>query len=111
MSAVECVLKTRSILGESPVWDEAGKRLYWLDLRKPAIYRFDPATGKNTKVKAALQAYVGGIVLRAKGGMMVVDQRGIFALDLATGRMKPFAKPMKDMRAVWFNDAKCDRPR
>lgn len=109
MSAVECVLKTRSILGESPIWDEVGKRLYWLDLRKPAIYRFDPSTGKNAKVKAALQGYVGGIVLRAKGGMMVVDQRGVFILDLASGRMKPFAKPMKDMRPVWFNDAKCDR--
>jgi len=109
MSEVECVLKTRSILGESPIWDEVGKRLYWLDLRKPAIYRFDPATGKNAKVKAALQAYIGGIVLRAKGGMMVVDQRGVFILDLGSGRMKPFAKPMKDMRPVWFNDAKCDR--
>jgi sugar lactone lactonase YvrE len=109
MSPVECVLKTRSILGESPVWDEVEKRLYWLDLRKPAIYSFDPATGRNSRVKAALQGYVGGAVLRSKGGMAVVDQRGVFILDPKTGRMKPFAKPAKDMRQLWFNDAKCDR--
>ncbi|HEX3065405.1 MAG TPA: SMP-30/gluconolactonase/LRE family protein [Dongiaceae bacterium] len=109
MSAVECVLKTRSILGESPLWDEVERRLYWLDLRKPAIYRFDPATGKNSRVKAALQAYIGGMVLRKAGGMTIVDQRGIFTLDPSNGRMKPFAKPVKDMRPVWFNDAKCDR--
>ena len=109
MSAVECVLKTRSILGENPVWDEVEQRLYWADLRKPAIYRFDPATGRNSRIKAALQGYIGGMVLRKAGGMAVVDQRGIFTLDPATGRMKPFAKPVKDMRPVWFNDAKCDR--
>ena len=108
MSAVECVLKARSILGEGPLWDEVGKRLYWLDLRKPAIYAFDPATGKNSKIKASLHGYIGGMVLRAKGGMMVVDQRGIFALD-PKGAMRPFAKPAKDMRQLWFNDAKCDR--
>jgi len=109
MSAIECVLKIRSILGEGPLWDEAEKRLYWLDLRKPAIYRFDPATGKNSKIKASLRGYIGGMVLRAKGGMMAVDQRGIFALDPKTGQMRPFAKPAKDMRQLWFNDAKCDR--
>jgi len=75
MSSVECVLKIRSILGEGPLWDEAEKRLYWLDLRKPAIYCFDPATGRNVKVKASLRGYIGGMVLRAKGGMMALDQR------------------------------------
>jgi sugar lactone lactonase YvrE len=93
MTAVDCVLEIRSILGEGPIWDEAQKCLYWLDLRKPAIYRFDPKSGKNSKIKASLASYVGGMVLRAKGGMMVADQRGIFGLDPKTGQMKPCAKP------------------
>ena len=109
MSAVDCVLKIRSILGEGPLWDEAAARLYWLDLQKPAIYRFDPATGKNSKVKADLQGYVGAMVFRSGGGMTIGDQRGLFNLDPATGRLKPFAKPSKDMRQIWFNDGKCDR--
>ncbi len=109
MSSVECVHKIRSILGEGPLWDEAEKCLFWLDLRKPAIYRFDPATGRNVKIKASLQGYIGGMVLRAKGGMMALDQRGIFAINGKSGALKVFAKPAKDMRQLWFNDAKCDR--
>src|SRR5689334_10036859 len=109
MSMVDCVLKIRSILGEGPLWDEAASRLYWLDLQKPAIYRFDPATSKNSKVKADLQGYIGAMVLRSGGGMTIGDQRGLFHIDPTTGRLKPFAKPSKDMRQIWFNDAKCDR--
>jgi sugar lactone lactonase YvrE len=109
MSEVDCVLKMRSILGEGALWDEQQKRLYWLDLRRPAIYLFDPATGRNAKVKASLKGYVGGMVLRRSGGMMVLDQRGIFCVSTESGAMKPFAKPLKDMRQVFFNDAKCDR--
>lgn len=109
MSEVDCVLKVRSILGEGALWDEQQKRLYWLDLRRPAIYFFDPATGRNAKVKASLKGYVGGMVLRRSGGMMVLDHRGIFSLSPESGVLRPFVKPLKDMRQVFFNDAKCDR--
>ncbi len=108
-AGVECVLKIRSILGEGPVWNEQEARLYWLDLRKPAIYRYDPATGRNSRVKAGLQGYIGGMVFRRNGGMMIVDQRGIFAVEPKSERLKPFAKPAKEMRQLWFNDVKCDR--
>jgi sugar lactone lactonase YvrE len=109
VSEVECVLKIRSILGESPIWDERQGRLYWLDLRKPQIYRFDPESGRNAKVKADLRGYVGGLVQRRDGGLVAVDHRGIFAVDGKTGRLRSIAKPAKDMRKIWFNDAKCDR--
>jgi sugar lactone lactonase YvrE len=108
MPEVDCVLKIRSILGEGPVWQAAEQRLYWLDLRKPAIYRFDPATGRNARIKAALKGYVGAMVARSRGGMIVADQRGLFVLDPARGRLKPFARPVTNMRRLWFNDAKCD---
>jgi sugar lactone lactonase YvrE len=109
MAEVECVLKIRSLIGEGPLWQADEQRLYWLDLRKPAIYRFDPATRRNTRIKAALRGYIGGMVPRRSGGMMVVDQRGIFAMDPQRGTLRHFAKPLKNMRSLWFNDAKCDR--
>lgn len=108
MASVECVLKIRSILGEGALWDTVENRLLWLDLRKPAVYRFDPATGRNVKLKLPLHGYIGGMVLRAKGGMMLLDQRGIFSVGPGSDRLRPFAKPAKDMRKLWFNDAKCD---
>jgi sugar lactone lactonase YvrE len=109
MSQVECVLKIRSVLGESPLWDHEEGLLYWLDLRKPAIYRFDPATQRNRKLKASLRGYIGAMVLCRKGGLLLLDQRGIFTHDPRTGALQLFARPAKDMRKIWFNDAKCDR--
>jgi sugar lactone lactonase YvrE len=109
MSEVKCVLKIRSVLGESPLWHPEEHQLYWLDLRKPAIYRFDPATGRNRRLKAALKGYVGAMVFRRKGGVLLLDQRGIFTHEPKTGALRLFAKPTKDMRKLWFNDAKCDR--
>jgi sugar lactone lactonase YvrE len=109
MSQVECVLKIRSVLGESPLWHPEEGLLYWLDLRKPAVYGFDPATRRNRKIKASLKRYIGAMVLRRKGGFLLLDQRGIFTHDATTGGLKLFAKPAKDMRKLWFNDAKCDR--
>jgi sugar lactone lactonase YvrE len=109
MADVECVLKIRSILGEGALWDEEQNRLCWLDLKRPGIYQFDPATGRNSKVKAKLKGYIGAMVQRRSGGMIVLDHRGIFGLDPKTGIMRVFAKPIKDMRQLMFNDAKCDR--
>jgi len=109
MTDVRCALELRSILGESPMWHETEQCLYWLDLQRPAIYRFDPASGRNEQVKAALGSYVGGLVFRADGGLVVDKEDGIHAVDRASGRLLPLADPEPDKPGNWFNDAKVDR--
>ena len=42
---VEVVVALEADLGEGPVWDERAQRLYWVDIKAPAIWRLDPATG------------------------------------------------------------------
>jgi sugar lactone lactonase YvrE len=109
MTDVRCVLELRSILGESPMWHGAESRLYWLDLRRPEIYRFDPSSGANEAVKAELGSYVGGLVFRADGSLVVSKEDGVHAVDRATGSLVPLADPEPDRPGNWFNDAKCDR--
>lgn len=109
MTKVRCALEMRSILGESPMWHEAEQCLYWLDLQRPAIYRFDPASGRNEQVKAELGSYVGGLVFRADGSLVVDKEDGIHAVDRASGRLTPLADPEPDKPGNWFNDAKVDR--
>ena len=38
-------VKQSCILGESPIWCAAEQALYWVDIRNPMIYRWDPVSG------------------------------------------------------------------
>ncbi len=40
------VLEAGARIGESPTWASAEKALYWIDVKKPALYRFDPGNGR-----------------------------------------------------------------
>ena len=42
---IEVVLDAGATIGESPTWVSAEKALYWIDVKKPALYRYDPAAG------------------------------------------------------------------
>ena len=41
--AAELVHEHDSILGESPLWEEREQVLYWVDIDRGQIHRFDPA--------------------------------------------------------------------
>ena len=45
MSEVETVLHTGATIGESPTWSHEEGALYWIDVKAPALYRYDPRTG------------------------------------------------------------------
>jgi sugar lactone lactonase YvrE len=39
---LEIVPEARALNGERPVWDETRHRLFWIDVREPALHGFDP---------------------------------------------------------------------
>ena len=55
-------------LGEGPVWVERERALYFVDIKKHAIHRFDPATGDKRNWQAPEQV---GFVFPAEGGGFV----------------------------------------
>ncbi len=107
-TTASCVLEIRSNLGEGPLWHAAERRLYWLDLLRPAVYRFDPKSGENEQLPADIGTYVGGLVFRVRGGWIVVKEDGISAVD-AGGRRQKLLHPEAELPGNWFNDCKCDR--
>ena len=109
MATAECVLEFRSNLGEGPLWHAGERRLYWLDLLRPAVYRFDPAQGRNEQLPADIGTYVGGLVFRARGGCVVVKEDGIYGLDVAGGGRQLLVHPEADLPGNMLNDCKCDR--
>ena len=103
--AVEIVLQIPTILGEGPLWSGDEQVLYWLDIFRPTINEFDPATGTNQVIAVSEPIYALGL---GEDRDFVAAMESGFALlssDGATSRR--LANPNAGQN-VNFNDGKVD---
>ena len=104
---VRCVQSAGAILGEGPLWCPREQVLYWLDIKRPAIYRFDPQSGQTGQW--TMPSDIGCMALREQGGMVVGLRTGFAFLDFETGAVTAVADPEADRPDNRFNDGKVDR--
>jgi len=95
------------ILGESPLWDGLSRCLYWVDIRRPALRRLDPATGRVDTWP--MPGLVGSIALADDGRLLVALARSIDLFDPQAGTLQPFAAVPALPQDHRFNDGRCDR--
>jgi sugar lactone lactonase YvrE len=94
-------------LGESPIWDERGQALYWVDIRRPAIRRLDHQTGHvDTWMMPDL---VGSIALAGDRKLVVGLADRIVLFDVASAAQRVLAQTAKQIEGHRFNDGRCDR--
>lgn len=103
---VRCVVEAGCILGEGPVWDERTGRLWWVDIKAPAIHRFNPA--KRAHDRWAAPEPVGALAIRRDGGLLLALRSGFAFYDPDHGRMAHLASPEADVPGNRMNDGKCD---
>jgi sugar lactone lactonase YvrE len=104
---IEVVLEAGAIIGEPPTWAAEEQALYWIDVKKPALYRFEPATGGERCWP--LPSDIGGFALLPRSsGALVALRQGIFSLDFAGGALTPLAPPPFDPAQFRFNEGACD---
>ena len=103
-----CVLPAGARLGESALWLEQERRLYWLDLKAPAIHAFDPATGTDERWDLALEIPLGCLLRRAKD-LLLAGRRGLYAVDFAARSLRLWFDPNDRPEDTAFNDGKVDR--
>ena len=101
---LDCVLPWGAQLGEAPVWHPSDQRLYWVDILRPAVYRFDPESGVNEICE--LKKLVSAVLPTTDGGIMVATLDGIEKLDFDTGDLTPFCHPESGLSENRLNDAK-----
>jgi L-arabinonolactonase len=104
---IDCVLPVEALLGESPVWCQIDKVLYWVDIKQPAVHRFNPATGSSETWPMAED--VGCLALRKLGGGIVALRSGFAYFDFCTGGVRRLASPLQGQPDMRFNDGRCDR--
>ncbi len=69
MTAFQRVTQTTDILGECPLWHAAEEALYWIDIRRPAVQRWHPAT--DSMRYWPMPDLVGSIALAADHRLLV----------------------------------------
>jgi sugar lactone lactonase YvrE len=93
-------------LGEGPVWVERDSALWFVDIKKHQIHRFDPADGQRSSWTAPEQV---GFIFPAEGGGFVVGlQSGLYHFDEVTGSFDPIAEVEPDRPDNRLNDGVVD---
>lgn len=105
-SEVEVVLRANAVNGERPGWSARERRLWWVDIRAPALHRFDPATGRDQAW--GMPDWIGCYGLSERGAAVAL-RTGLFEFDAETGGLEFLAPPPYDPRRFCFNDGRCDR--
>ena len=73
-------------LGEGPVWVERDRALWFVDIKKRQVHRFDPASDDKRSFTAPEQ--VGFILPAERGGFVAGQQSGLHHFDETSGKFE-----------------------
>jgi sugar lactone lactonase YvrE len=108
MTDIACVVSSGDALGESVLWCPRSRRVWWLDILKPCLQSFDPASGQH-QVYPLPGSTCGCAALRASGGFVLAMDNGLHGFDPATGRLEFLFHPEPEPPSNRYNDGRCDR--
>ena len=105
--AVECVVQTHDEVGETPLWSTKEGALYWIDVTRPRIHRWDPIRAEV--VSRSFDEEIGSIGLRKEGGVVAAMRSGFFLVDFEADKLTPIIDPEAEVPGNCLNDGRCDR--
>jgi sugar lactone lactonase YvrE len=103
----ESVLHSKDALGEVPIWNNDDDKLWWIDVRAPAIQSWHPRTGEHRRFKLPGSS-VGSWAFRQGGGMLVSLSDGLYGFDPASGNCERLLALEATMDGHRLNDGRCD---
>lgn len=104
--APESVWTLGGPLLEGPVWVARDAALWFVDIKRRKIYRYDPANGDRRTWDAPDQ--VGFVLPVAGGGFVAGLKSGLARFDPADGSFRPMVDPEPDHPGNRLNDATVD---
>lgn len=105
--AARTVVAARAVNGECPQWDVLRSRLYWVDMRKPALHAWEPASSQALSWE--MPAWIGCYGILGDGRLVVALRTGLYVFTPTTGALAFIAPAPYDPRRFCFNDGRCDR--
>lgn len=101
----ELIADYQCVTGEGPLWHPDERRLYWLDIPKGRIFRYDPASGRHEMCYEGDP--VGGFTIQADGALLLFMSRGVVK-TWRDGEMETILHEIPDELESRFNDAIAD---
>lgn len=101
----EVAVREPDELGESPFWHPAEQRLYWVDIARQCVRRWDPAHGAAESWQ--LPQEPGCIAPAAGGGLVLGLRDGIYRARSWGGALQPIVR-FQHAETTRFNDGKAD---
>lgn len=88
---VECVVRGTDQLGETPLWCERERKLWWLDIERPKLQSFDPANGSH-EVQHFGSTYLGSLALGDDGSHLLALDLELQRRSRSTGELSLLAR-------------------
>ena len=103
---VECRWDLGAALGEGPVWNARDGALWFVDIKRRQLHRYDPATGGRRSIQAPGQC--GFVVPSVDGTLIAGVQGGLYRFDPATDAFDLLLRVEADLPGNRLNDAAVD---
>ncbi|MFN8682370.1 SMP-30/gluconolactonase/LRE family protein [Paracoccus sp. P2] len=107
MVEIRLLADCRNHLGENPLWDVQGERLYWIDSTACEIWACR-ADGSELRTHY-VPTFIGSMALRKGSGAILALANGFHFYDFASQETTLIANPLADKPGYRFNDGKVDR--
>lgn len=103
------MFQANATLGEGPIWDPRSQNIYWIDIRRSRISRYNIKAGRQTGVWiTAHRPGCIGLTLD-ENRLVVAAGNRVEILDLTTGRTEEIARLPIEASRFRANDGRVDR--
>ena len=107
---IECAVQCADILGEVPLWCDRTQKLWWVDVRRPALQSYSPSTQHYQAIRLHPDWVTGSYAMRDDGGFLLATSTGLYLFDPDTFKAPlRIAHPEDGKPGMRLNDGKCDR--
>jgi len=100
------VLDARAQLGECIRWDAEARVLWWVDIDRHRLHRFDPVSGSNETME--IGEAIGCFAQDTRGGFIAGLRSGFARITRFGGAIVRLAGPLYDPARERFDDGRCD---
>ena len=101
----ELIADYACVTGEGPLWHPDEQRLYWVDIPKGRLFRYEPASGQHEQCLEG--EALGGFTIQADGALLLFMARGAVKIWRA-GELTTVIDEIPDERSTRFNDVIAD---